>query len=898
VARAPGSGAVSKFMGLIRYCILLNFIAGFSVDAHSIELVGEEHASYVDGGDGNLLCAKKPSMPAPCLLQRSLRSSKDTFDQHDVNDLLRGDFLVEDLMPAKFPSFTEQSEAADPKTRELFFRPVSTTVYCVMWLTVLTLVVHTSLAAARNSDELSGRVQPSLATEVLSIASRGASCSPVMGLLFLAYRLYILAITKGRGEPEVWVKSSMIIATAGLTLHLVVTVAVMLSTGKIAKSSAPVDGSKLNDYPWLDSKFLSGGWKGISLQVIQISSVFWMYVGIAAVAVGLLVIKGLKPASSAVASAASLAALYFIVESLVLVARTLEQAWASGKVNEARTSAVHAFHSCALSASQVVQKAPMLAVLFLAARMRHLNVNPPDGTSPPYVASAFLSAAIAMYLETIISMYVGFSGRDELGYYQTHHFKTSPWVHLIQHILGGVGFAATGLVFHSLWWEWGPANAPPLSPTMMGVLALSAAFLLVYVGLWLGSVARDVFNRNWATLQDSLQAASIGVGFFPLLCVLFIACRVRALQVTQQLGHPPWWEQECVFITVYAVFIQLFCCLVLPIFTGAATSVDPEGNTTYDLRPMVGAYAVTVVKYLALFGLHGGVVGICTAIFVMTPESAMEARPDSQEIMHSLLRSFSWTLVAMLFAMILSSAKVIGLAVKFAIETADKMIAGIDVHVGSSAISLCRGYVNLGKVVAMNPENRGFKTDHLFKVDRMVVKINVWRILRSFGKSFEITELVMEGVDLCLEKASDGKLSNISSVLQYMEGEATSPAPTQPTQPTQPTSKPTSKPDVAAAQENDIEVVLGRLKIRQIGAQVYHPKFGVVAKVNLGDMDITDFSGHLARGESGDIVKFVLRTLLRTTLSNVEVMGALLSEGAKNILRAFGRRVGSCCSAH
>jgi len=799
-------------------------------------------------------------------------------------------------MPPKI--LLQHEETVDPNDRELFFRPVSTTVYCVMWLTVLNLVLHTSLAAARNSDELSGRVRLSLATEVLSIASRGASCSPVMGLLFLAYRLYVLASTKGLGEPEVWVKSCMVIATAGLTCHLVVTFAVMFRTGKIMKNSMPGNASKLQDYPWLDSKFLKEGWAGISLQVIQIFSVVCMYGGIAAVALGLLVLnRGLKPASSAVAATGSLAALYFSVESLVLIARTLEQARASGKMNEARTTAVHAFHSCMLSASQVVNKAPMLAVLFLAARIRHLNVSPPDGRSPPYVGGAFCTAAIAMYLETIVSGFVGIAGRDELGYYQTHHFKASPRLHLLQHLLGGVGLAATVLVFHSLWWEWGPLNAPPLSPTLLGVLALSAAFLAVNILLWLGAIARDLFNSKWPMLQDSLQAASVGVAFFPLLCVLFIACRVRALQVTQHMGHPPWWEQECVYITVYAVFIQLFCCLTLPIFTGTKTNVDPEGYSTYDLRPMVGAYAVTVVKYLALFGLHAGVVGICVAIFVMTPESAMTARPTNQELFKGLIRSLAWTMVAMLFAMILSSAKVIGLAVKLAIETADTMFAGIDVTVRSSAISICRGYVNLGGVVALNPENRGFKTDHLLKIDRMLVRLNVWRLVKSFGKSFEITELVIEGVDLNLEKASDGKLSNISSVLKYMEGEDAHPAPPSPPAMSAATKPTPGQPDATADKQSNFEVVLNRLKIRQIGAQVYHPKFGVVAKVRLVDIDVMDFSEHLARGESGDISKFVLRTLLKTTMSNVEVMWALFSEGAKNALRGLGRQAGKCCSA-
>ena len=114
-------------------------------------------------------------------------------------------------------------------------------------------------------------------------------------------------------------------------------------------------------------------------------------------------------------------------------------------------------------------------------------------------------------------------------------------------------------------------------------------------------------------LRDSFVSAGISLGLAAMLSVLFVATRMRALQITQQRGAPPGWAQDCMFVAVFALCVQSFCCLVTPIFIGSACKVDDDGNPDYDLRPMVGAYAVTVVKYVALMALHGSVIVICVA---------------------------------------------------------------------------------------------------------------------------------------------------------------------------------------------------------------------------------------------------------------------------------------------
>merc|ERR1740130_548662 len=81
------------------------------------------------------------------------------------------------------------------------------------------MVIHTALSICRNTDELSGETEPSLLTQTLTVAARSIVYPPMMCMLFVACRLYILATTEGYGEPQVWVKLCMLTATFGMTLQ-------------------------------------------------------------------------------------------------------------------------------------------------------------------------------------------------------------------------------------------------------------------------------------------------------------------------------------------------------------------------------------------------------------------------------------------------------------------------------------------------------------------------------------------------------------------------------------------------------------------------------------------------------------------------------------------------------
>ena len=93
----------------------------------------------------------------------------------------------------------------------------------------------------------------------------------------------------------------------------------------------------------------------------------------------------------------------------------------------------------------------------------------------------------------------------------------------------------------------GKELTPPLSPTMQCVLNLAFQYFIIYLLLWIYYTIEDLSGVELtmlATAKDALESAKATVQFAPMLSVLFVMTRMRALQITQQKGAPQGWVQD------------------------------------------------------------------------------------------------------------------------------------------------------------------------------------------------------------------------------------------------------------------------------------------------------------------------------------------------------------------
>merc|ERR550537_1004884 len=152
----------------------------------------------------------------------------------------------------------------------------------------------------------------------------------------------------------------------------------------------------------------------------------------------------------------------------------------------------------------------------------------------------------------------------------------------------------------------GAELTPPLSPTMQCVLNLVFQYFLIYLLLWIFFTVEDLSSGRFelAAAKEAIESAKSTVQFAPMLSILFVATRMRALQMTQNQGAPQGWVQDGMYLASWSVLIQFMMCLFMPLFTGKKYTPDSlDGSTTAKKEENVsnqyGAYVVTFIRYAA-----------------------------------------------------------------------------------------------------------------------------------------------------------------------------------------------------------------------------------------------------------------------------------------------------------
>eukprot|EP00929_Paragymnodinium_shiwhaense_P002199 TRINITY_DN102409_c0_g1_i1.p1 TRINITY_DN102409_c0_g1~~TRINITY_DN102409_c0_g1_i1.p1 ORF type:complete len:1031 (+),score=216.42 TRINITY_DN102409_c0_g1_i1:63-3155(+) len=825
----------------------------------------------------------------------------------------------------------KMSRATMPQKREqMYFRPVSPTLYCVMFLSVLSLVIYTALSMSRNYDELSGAFRASALTQTLTAAARSAALPPMMAMLFVACRMYILATTEGLGEPPLWVKICMITATSGMAFQFLLILTLPMVTklppgeaeydmthgkaGEAQKKSADLsdeDEEEIKDFhetvgeqndahPVLNKVRYKDGagcyryvfWMG------QIGSILAIYGGLGGVVAGILTFPAdSMKVSAAVICTIALGLVYFMVYFLLWLGRSLPE-------SHGQTTLLH----MALSMSSVSRKVPMYSALFLVSRMRALSLDPPDGLPPFWMQCCFYSIVGVVALECFFAGIVGGIGEVRKAYYGHYLYRSNKVLHLLQHLLSiaGVGLLIAIVVGVGLM-EDQDGKVAHLSTTLLCVLAFSAVYFSLVMLQTCAFMLDDVAGIRMPLFQDAAVSAGISIGLAPMMAILFVACRMRALQITNQRGDPQGWAQDCMRIAVFATCLQAFCCLLMPIFVGSAAKVDDDGNPNYDLQPMVGAYAVSMVKYLALMFLHSSVVAICVAVFIMTPKTAHSGN-RLLEGSEAMIQALVVTLVIFFIALLLSSAKVIGTAVKIAIESCDKVLLGVDITIDAVAISALRGYVYVRNFKVCQPEEEVIYTrqdngkltathtgvplewrrDFIMRVDTVIVKVNLWRAMRTFGKEFEITHVDLSGIHVNFEKPNTNMsetTSNVDYILNHLDTLGLMAKGDRPDAEEKPAKKPAAQAAMpppppqksSEALKSSTAVILHKLVFGDIGCSVTIEEVPVIGALDfnpaIGKFAIEDFNKEVCDDRedlsAGEVVGFIVKKLAKKVLEVV-----------------------------
>jgi hypothetical protein len=176
---------------------------------------------------------------------------------------------------------------------------------------------------------------------------------------------------------------------------------------------------------------------------------------------------------------------------------------------------------------------------------------------------------------------------------------------------------------------WGPDGGPPTSIAAACTVLLSAVYFSVYLALEVARVVNEAGllgpPQRFHPAQELMKTAAMTVAFAPMLCALFIATRLRATQLGYEHGDPPSWVQAAACFCTGSICLQTLLAVVgakmgvqdVIVQEGGHTDLIKEHGSDYDLPPI--AQAIETVRLVAMFCLYTAAATIVVGMYSMSP---------------------------------------------------------------------------------------------------------------------------------------------------------------------------------------------------------------------------------------------------------------------------------------
>jgi uncharacterized membrane protein len=367
------------------------------------------------------------------------------------------------------------------------------------------------------------------------------------------------------------------------------------------------------------------------LEAVRYTLLLGLYVGFIMVVIGIHMMpvprevypSGVVPVSPAVQCTISLTTIYFAVYFCLEVFKSYNdlQGFQTSKGYETFKLATYTVAFC-----------PMLCVLFIGARMRALSMGL-DGPQA-WAQYCFYACTVSVWTVTMLVVLVPFlfGIRPKEGSCEGDiSFETPPsekllmvakilavvrWIAMIFLYIGFTAVIVSTLVIEH---PKGPDHTPDLSPAMLCVTHFTVQYFTIYLLIWVMVTIKQFSSNDSGSKNvalEALVAAKDSVAFAPMLSVLFLGARMRALQITNNKGSPQGWAQDCMFICVVSVCLQAILGMIVEFMSprepGRAKS---EGSNK-------AAVGVAAFQFFLILIMHACALAVICSVFLITPQTA------------------------------------------------------------------------------------------------------------------------------------------------------------------------------------------------------------------------------------------------------------------------------------
>jgi len=509
---------------------------------------------------------------------------------------------------------------------------VSTSMQCVISLTIQYMLVYTVLALVRTAADVFSLQYDKLPLiqDCLKNAQTTVSFAPMLAVLFLACRMRVTWLTQGKGNPPEYVQAAMYCATYAVLAMTLCVVVIPIFTGEPLRTD-PKTGEVPEGVTPFENKILAG-----CFTVLKFLIMLGLYVGALVVVYGIITFKPpagtwpgdkIPPVSPAVQCVMILSCQFFLVYGGIQVCRSAKE-WLA--------MPMPVLEKALDAATQSMFFAPMLAVLFIGARMRALNMDPVNGAPQKWAQNCFFMCTYALLLQTCLCIAIPLvvGGTVEKGeqegdmVYKVDNPTLATILVVVRFCIMFciyVGFTCVIYSIFTIQHPMGPQYTPPISVTMQCVINLTVQFFAVYLGIWIADTVNQFIGWDMKKLRDLMDNAKGTINFCPMLAILFVGTRMRALQITNNKGAPQGWVQDGMYMATWATLIQFLMVLFVGLAVageGEKVQIDEDGTPVWEPSNNILKYVALALKWVTFLFLYGGIITVIVGVYTMTPETA------------------------------------------------------------------------------------------------------------------------------------------------------------------------------------------------------------------------------------------------------------------------------------
>eukprot|EP00929_Paragymnodinium_shiwhaense_P067326 TRINITY_DN338_c0_g1_i1.p1 TRINITY_DN338_c0_g1~~TRINITY_DN338_c0_g1_i1.p1 ORF type:complete len:596 (-),score=160.81 TRINITY_DN338_c0_g1_i1:213-1784(-) len=485
----------------------------------------------------------------------------------------------------------ELPKAQLPEAPEVF--PVPTASRCVVIICCVYMLVYSALAVLRTYSEVTESAKGT-AEHALAATAQTLTYGPMLCVLFIAARMRVEFLSDGKDQPQMWVQYCMYATTYAVIATCLLVLAIPFVTGKpLALKEGTLEKPS--------------GEGPIFLALTGEDD-----------------LSKLPPPAPAVMCTMILSVIFFATQLIVAGARSYTEF--TGKETARLVGVMNA-------AADTASFAPMLSILFLAARMRALQH---DGQPQAWAQSCMYASTAALAVTVLLAIAVPLVLNGSM--------KTDPVTQQTTFELDapGAGYAFIALRYVTMIGMYGgcfgvmvsifkfvapagPEHTLPVSPTVQCVVNLCLQYFVIYLILNVLTTITEASGGQYRAeefkLFAAVNAAKATVAFAPMLSILFVTTRMYALLLTDKKGAPQAWVQDGMFMATWSLLISFLACLI----TGLAmdkVELDEDGNVVNKFENKYVAYAAVALRYFTMVLLYGGIITVIVGLFVMTKETA------------------------------------------------------------------------------------------------------------------------------------------------------------------------------------------------------------------------------------------------------------------------------------